>query len=64
MTSSSQFNPGEYSVDIEIVTSVDGQTVNWDTPAAMATVADADLAVPSFTVTNSGVSTFSSFKLT
>ena len=62
LTTTSQFNPGTYSVDIQVVTTVDSTAVAWDTASTSATVSDADLTVPAFTLTNSGVSIDRSFK--
>ena len=57
VTSSSQFNPGTYTVDVEVVYTVDSTDVTWGTtPNTAVVVADADVTVGSFTVTNEGVS--------
>lgn len=46
-------------MDIQVVTTVDSTAVAWDTASTSATVSDADLTVPAFTLTNSGVSVYS-----
>lgn len=54
VTSTSQFNPGTYSVDVEVEYSINSATVKWDTAAASVTIVAADVT-QAFTLTNSGV---------